>query len=217
MSSSNCCFLTCTQVSQEAGQVVWYSHLFQNFPQFILMHTVKGFSIVNKAEIDVFWNSLAFSMIQRMLAIWSLVPLPFRKPAWTSGSSWFTYCWSLALENFEHSFTSVWDEWNCVVVWAFFGEGNGTPLQYSCLGNHMDRGAWWAILHRVAKSRTRLSDWTELNWMLNVDCVDHNKLWKILKEMGIPDHLKNLYAGQEATVRIGHGTTDWYQIGKGIW
>ena len=52
--------------------------------------------------------------------------------------------------------------------------------------------------------------------MLNVDCVDHNKLWKILKEMGIPDHLKNLYAGQEATVRIGHGTTDWYQIGKGI-
>ena len=49
------------------------------------------------------------------------------------------------------------------------------------------------------------------------DCVDHYKLWKILKEMGIPDHLKNLYAGQEATVRIGHGTTDWYQIGKGIW
>ena len=52
--------------------------------------------------------------------------------------------------------------------------------------------------------------------MLNVDCVDHNKLWKILKEMGIPDHLKNLYAGQEATVRIGHGTTDWFQIGKGV-
>ena len=49
---SNCCFLTCIQVSQEAGQVVWYSHLFQNFPQFIVIHTVKG--IVNKAEIDVF-------------------------------------------------------------------------------------------------------------------------------------------------------------------
>ena len=52
------------------------------------------------------------------------------------------------------------------------------------------------------------------------DCVDHNKLWKILKEMGIPDHLtcllKNLYAGQEATVRTGHGTTDWFQIGKGV-
>ena len=52
------------------------------------------------------------------------------------------------------------------------------------------------------------------------DCVDHNKLWKILKEMGIPDHLtfplRNLYAGQEATVRTGHGTTDWYQIRKGV-
>ena len=53
-----------------------------------------------------------------------------------------------------------------------------------------------------------------------IDCVDHNKLWKILKDMGIPDHLicllRNLYAGQEATVRTGHGTTDWFQIGKGI-
>ena len=52
------------------------------------------------------------------------------------------------------------------------------------------------------------------------DCVDHNKLWKILKEVGIPDHLtcllRNLYAGQEATVRTGHGTTDWFQIGKGV-
>ena len=55
---------------------------------------------------------------------------------------------------------------------------------------------------------------------LRVDCVDHNKLWKILQEMGIPDHLicllRNLYAGQEATVRTGHGTTDWFQIGKGV-
>ena len=51
MSSSNCCFLTCIQTSQEAGQVVWYSHLFQNFPQFIVVDTVKGFGIINKAEI----------------------------------------------------------------------------------------------------------------------------------------------------------------------
>ena len=52
------------------------------------------------------------------------------------------------------------------------------------------------------------------------DCVDHKKLWKILKEMGIPDHLtcllRNVYAGEEATIRIGHGTTDWFQIGKGV-
>ena len=53
MSSSNCCFLTCIQISQKAGQVYWYSHLFQNFPQFIVIHRVKGFGIINKAEIDV--------------------------------------------------------------------------------------------------------------------------------------------------------------------
>ena len=58
MSSSNCCFLTCIQVSQEAGQVVWYSHLFPNFPQFIVIHTVKGFGIVNKAEIDALSGTL---------------------------------------------------------------------------------------------------------------------------------------------------------------
>ena len=58
MSSSNCYFLTCIQISQEAGQVVWYSHLFQKFPQFIVIHTVKGFGIVNKAEIDVFSGTL---------------------------------------------------------------------------------------------------------------------------------------------------------------
>ena len=60
MSSSNCCFLTCIQVSQEAGKVVWYSYLFQNFPQFIVIHTVKGFGIVNKAEIDVFLELSCF-------------------------------------------------------------------------------------------------------------------------------------------------------------
>ena len=73
----NCCFFTCIQISQEAGQVLWYSHLL-NFPQFVVIHKVKGFDIVNKAEVDV---SLAFSMIQQMLAIWSLVPLPFLNPA----------------------------------------------------------------------------------------------------------------------------------------
>ena len=53
-SSSNCCFLTCIQISQEAGQVVWYSHLFKNFPEFVVIHTVKSFGVVNKAEVDVF-------------------------------------------------------------------------------------------------------------------------------------------------------------------
>ena len=54
MSGSNYCFSTCVQVSQGAGQVVWYSHLFKSFPQFVVIHTVKGFSIVNEAEVDVF-------------------------------------------------------------------------------------------------------------------------------------------------------------------
>ena len=54
MSGSNCCFLTCVQISQEAGQVVWYSYLLKNFPQFAVIHTVKGFSVVNEAEADIF-------------------------------------------------------------------------------------------------------------------------------------------------------------------
>src|SRR5574340_1169854 len=60
MSSSNCCFLTCIQISQEAGQVVCYFHLFQNFPQFIVINTVKGLGLVNKAEIDVFLELSCF-------------------------------------------------------------------------------------------------------------------------------------------------------------
>ena len=60
MSSSNCCFLTWIQVSQEASQVVWYSHFLKNFPQFIVIHTVKGFGIVNKAETDVFLELSCF-------------------------------------------------------------------------------------------------------------------------------------------------------------
>ena len=60
MSNSNCCFLTCIQVSEEAGQVVWYAHLLKNFPQFIVLHIVKGFGIVNKAEIGVFLEQCCF-------------------------------------------------------------------------------------------------------------------------------------------------------------
>ena len=121
MSSSNCCFLACIQISQEAGQVVWSSHLLQNFPQFIVIHTVKGFGVVNKAEIGVFLElscffddpadvdnlisgSSAFS--KTSLNIWKFTVHVLLKPG---------------LENFEHYFTSMWDECNCAVVWAFFG------------------------------------------------------------------------------------------------
>ena len=120
-SSSNCCFLTCIQVSQEAGQVVWHSHLFQNFPQFIVIHTEKGFDIVNKAEVDDFLELCCF--LDNPMDVGSLI----------SGSSAFSKSslniWKFmvhvllktGLENFEHYFTSVWDECNCAVVWAFFG------------------------------------------------------------------------------------------------
>ena len=96
VSSSNCCFLTCIQISQEAGQVAWYCHLLKNFPQFIVIHTVKGFGVVNKAKIDVFLELSCFLSDPTDVGSWSLVPLPFLNPAWISGSSWFTYCWSLA-------------------------------------------------------------------------------------------------------------------------
>ena len=60
MYSSNCCFLTCIQISQEASQVIWYSHLLKNFPQFVVIHTVKGFGVVNNAEVDIFLELSCF-------------------------------------------------------------------------------------------------------------------------------------------------------------
>ena len=138
MSSSNYCFLTCIQISQKAGQVVWYSHLFKNFPQIVVIHIVKGFDIVNKAEVYVFsWNSLAFSMIQQMLAIWSLVPLPFLNPASTYGISQFMYCWSLpwrilsiTLLPCEMSATVRWFEHSLAL--PFFSIRMKTDLFQSC-------------------------------------------------------------------------------------
>ena len=104
-----------------------------------------------------FWNSLAFLMIQQMLAIWSLVPLPFLNPAWTSGSSWFTYL-KPGLETFEHYFTSVWDECNCAVVWAFFGFGIGmkTDLFQSCGHCWVFRVCWHIECSTVTASSFRI-------------------------------------------------------------
>ena len=121
MSSSNCCFLTCIQMSQEAGQVVWYSHLLKNIPQSVVIHTVKGFGIVNKIERDAFLELSCFfddpmevcNLVSRSCAfsksslnIWKFTAHILLKPG---------------LENFEHYFTSMWDECICAVVWVFFG------------------------------------------------------------------------------------------------
>ena len=118
MSSSNCCFLTCIQISQEAGQVLWYSHLFQSFPQFIVIYAVKGFGLVSKAAADVFLELSCFfhdpADVGNSISDFSKTSLNIRK---------FTVHVLLkpGLENFEHYFTSMWDECNCAVVWAFFG------------------------------------------------------------------------------------------------
>ena len=86
-------------------------------------------------------------------------------------------------------------------------------------GFRKGRGTRDQIANIIEKARDSIY-FCFIDYAKAFDCVDHNKLWKILKEMGIPDHLtcllKNLYAGQEATVRTGHGTTDWFQIGKGV-
>ena len=131
-SNSNCCFLTCIQISQEAGQVVWSSYLLKNFPQFVVIHTVKGFIIVNEAEIDIFLEFSCFfydprdvgSLIsgfsafpKSRLNIWKFSVHILLKPS---------------LENFEHYFASIWDEYNCVVIWTFFGTGMKTDHYQSC-------------------------------------------------------------------------------------
>ena len=96
MSSSNCCFLTCIQISQEAGQVVWYSHLLNNFPQFILIHTVKGFGMVNKAEIGVFLELSCF--FDDPTDVGNLISgsSAFSKTSLNIWSSWFMYWWKFA-------------------------------------------------------------------------------------------------------------------------
>ena len=93
MSGSNCYFLTCIQISQEAGKVVWYSQLLKNFPQLVVIHTVKGFSIVNEADVFLEFSCFFYDLtdIGNLIS----VPLPFLNPIWTSESSQFTYCWSL--------------------------------------------------------------------------------------------------------------------------
>ena len=113
-SGSNCCFLTCIQVSQETGKVVWYSHLFKNFPQVVVIHTVKGFSVVNEEEVDVLLEFSCF--FYDPTDVGNLI----------SGSSAFSKSslniWKFSvhvllkssLENFQHYFASLWNEW---IVW----------------------------------------------------------------------------------------------------
>jgi len=121
MSSSNCCFLTCIQSSQEAGQVVWYSHLLKNFPQFIVIHTVKGFGIVNKAEVHVFMELSCFLNDPKDVGNLISGSSAFSKSSLNIRKFMVHVLLKPGLENFEHYFASVWDQCNCAVVWEFFG------------------------------------------------------------------------------------------------
>ena len=121
MSSSNCCFLTCIQISQEAGQVVWYSHFLKNFPQFVVIHTVKGFGIVNKAEIDVFLELSHFFYNPTDVGNLISGSSAFSKTSLNIWKFMVHMLLKTGLENFEHYFTSVCDECNCAVVQTFFG------------------------------------------------------------------------------------------------
>ena len=121
MSSSNYCFLTCIQISQKAGQVVWYSHLFQNFPQFVVIYTVKSFGVINKAEVDVFLELSCFFKVPTDVGNLISGSSAFSK---SSSNIWKFMVHVLlkpSLENFEHYFSNVWDECNCAVVWIFVG------------------------------------------------------------------------------------------------
>ena len=150
MSGSNCCFLTCIQISQETGNVVWYSHLLKNFPQFVVIYTVKGFGIVNKAEIDVFLKLFCF--LDDSMDVVNLI----------SGSSAFSKTslniWKFTvhillkpgLENFGQFFTSMSDECNCAVVWAFFG--NCLSLGLDWFDGPKNWCFWTVVLEKILES-----------------------------------------------------------------
>ena len=123
MSGSNCCFLTCIQVSQEAGKVVWYFHLLKNFQQFVVIHTVKGFRVVNEAEVGVFLEFSCFFYDPTDVGNLISGSSAFSKSSWniSTFSVHVLLLLNPRLENFEHYFASMWNEYNCVAVWAFLG------------------------------------------------------------------------------------------------
>ena len=165
MSSSNCCFLTCIQISQEAGQVVWYSHLLKNFPQFIVIQS-KDLVLFNKAELDVFLELSCF--FDDPTDVGNLIPgsSAFSKSSLNIWKFTVHVLLKPGLENFEHYFTSVWDECNCEVVWAFFGIAflwdwkENWPLPVLSFPNLLTLSAALSQ-HHLLGFEIRMSDWTQ--------------------------------------------------------
>ena len=171
MSSSNCYFLTCIQISQEAGKAVWYSHLLKNFPQFIVICTVKGFGINNEAEIDGFLEFSCFFCD------------PTNVGSFISGYSAFCK-FSLNLWKFSVHVLSkpglgalcltlpVWNEYSCAVVWGFFAEGGGNLLQYSCLGNSIGYSPW-------GRKESDTTEWLQFSLSILWHCPSFMLEWKL--------------------------------------
>ena len=121
MPSSNYCFLTCMQVSQETGKVICSSNFLKNCPQFVVVHTVEGFCIVNEAEVDIFLKFHRFFYDPTNVGNLISGSSDFSKPS--------LYIWKFSvhvllkpsLKDFEHNLASMWNEHNCTVVWTFFG------------------------------------------------------------------------------------------------
>ena len=120
MSDSNYCILTCIQISQEAAKVVWCSHLLKNFPQFVVIHTVKVFGEVNKAEGDIFLEPSCFYYEPRDVSNLILGSSAFFESSLHIWTFSVYILWKPHSENFDHYFANMRDEHNCVVVWTFF-------------------------------------------------------------------------------------------------
>ena len=120
MQGSNCCFLTHIQVSQETGKTIWYSHLFRGFPQFVMLHTVKGFSIVNETEVDIF---LKFScLLYNPANVGNLISdsPAFSKPSLDTWKFLVHLMLKASMQDLKRIFTSMGDECNCPMVRIFY-------------------------------------------------------------------------------------------------
>ena len=121
MSSSNCCLLTWMQVSQDPVQVAWYSRLLQNFLKFVVIHTIKGFGVVNEGKLHVFLRLSCFFYDPMDVSTWISGFPGFSKSSLKIWMFTFHVLLKPVLENFEYHFANVWDDCNCLVVWIFFG------------------------------------------------------------------------------------------------
>ena len=137
MSGSNDFFLTHIQVFQWTGKAIWYPHPFKNFPQFIMLHTVKDFSIVSEVEVVGFLKPLCFFHDSAILAIWSLFPLPLQKAVPTYGNAPFMYYWSLAWRFLRINLlacerSTIVQKFENSLALPFFGTGMKTEFFQSC-------------------------------------------------------------------------------------